>query len=91
MESSILCFKDYNFVHTDSGDKAIELAIQLQPKIILTEMQLVDMSGMTFLKCLQKNNQTKNIPVMGISSYADQKDIDFALESGFATYLTKTI
>ena len=49
------------------------------------------MDGYDVKKCLQANQDTRDIPVVGISANAMPKDIARSKAAGFKDYLTKPI
>ncbi|MBT6716039.1 MAG: PAS domain-containing protein [Nitrospina sp.] len=71
--------------------EGIELARAHQPDLILMDINLPEMDGITAYKELQKFHETCEIPVIAVSARAMEKDINKALDSGFKDYLTKPI
>lgn len=49
------------------GDGAIQMALQVQPDVIILDILLPDQSGWTVLADLKANAMTKNIPVVVVS------------------------
>jgi PAS domain S-box-containing protein len=69
----------------------LELAQAHQPDLILMDINLPGMDGITALKRLREKEETRKIPVVAISANAMTRDIKHALASGFADYLTKPL
>ncbi len=69
----------------------IELAQAHQPNIILMDINLPGMDGVTALRYLKQMDETRNIPVIAVSANAMESDIKAALKEGFESYLTKPI
>ena len=69
----------------------IELARVEQPQIILMDINLPGMNGVTALKILLEDPLTKDIPVIALSANAIPTDIEQSLRAGFFRYLTKPI
>ncbi len=69
----------------------IELARAHQPNMILMDINLPGISGITALKILQNDPGTAHIPVVALSANAMPRDIARGLELGFFRYLTKPI
>lgn len=69
----------------------IELAKDLQPDLILMDINLPGMDGFDALKELQKENVTATIPVIALSANAMQRDISRGRKAGFIDYITKPI
>ena len=99
VEPSLLCarlmqillskFENYKVMHTTTAQKAIDISNELQPNLILTEMELGDMTGLEFAKQLRNNSNTQYIPILGLSANAYSVDIKTALQNGFDAYITK--
>jgi signal transduction histidine kinase/ActR/RegA family two-component response regulator len=71
--------------------RGIELARLHRPEMILMDINLPGISGISALKILREDPLTRNIPVVAISANAMPHDIAKGLEAGFFRYLTKPI
>lgn len=69
----------------------IEMAKTQIPDLILMDIHLPEMDGITAFKILQTMNETKNIPVIALTADAMDTDIKRALDMGFKDYVTKPI
>jgi PAS domain S-box-containing protein len=69
----------------------IKLARQHQPEVILMDINLPGISGISALKILREDPRTQRIPVVAISANAMPHDIRRGLDAGFFRYLTKPI
>jgi signal transduction histidine kinase/GAF domain-containing protein/ActR/RegA family two-component response regulator len=69
----------------------IELAVINRPDLILMDIQMPDMDGLTAFKRLQILDATKSIPVIALTADAMDYDIKKALDMGFVSYITKPI
>ncbi len=67
----------------------LRLARELDPALILLDINLPGMDGFEVLRHLQQGPQTAQIPVIGISANAMPTDIERAHQAGFSDYLTK--
>jgi len=73
----------------DNGKDAFEQAKAHQPDLILLDILMPDIDGYTDLRLLRLNWRTREIPVVVISGYADQKDADRCLTAGANFFLPK--
>ncbi|EQA35865.1 putative polar-differentiation response regulator DivK [Leptospira inadai serovar Lyme str. 10] len=64
---------------------------KITPDIILMDIELPGMDGLTLTKLLKENNKTKHIPVVALTSYAMKGDQEKAFKSGCVGYITKPI
>jgi CheY-like chemotaxis protein len=62
--------------HADTGERAVELALSLQPDIIMMDIMLK--GKMTGIEAANKIKQEKDIPVIYLTAYADQPTLDKA-------------
>ena len=73
------------------GRSGVELAQATQPDVILMDINLPGISGITALEMLAADPATAHIPVIAISANAMPRDIKVGLNAGFFDYLTKPI
>ena len=78
----------YDVISVDNGSDAYQLACEHEPNIIVTDLQMPNMTGLELIKKLADNENTKNIPVILLTArdYSDEKQQD---GSKIAQYLTK--
>ncbi len=82
---------DYDTFFAKSGKKALELASDIQPDIILLDIVMPEMDGYEVCASLKKNKALSNIPVIFISakSHAENEIRGFAL--GAVDYIIKPV
>lgn len=80
------CFKT---AIASSAWKGIQMAEELQPKVIILDLMLSRLDGFEVLKRLKENPRTSSIPVMILTGKADQSSRIRALELGADDYITK--
>ena len=69
------------------GNEGIELAMQIQPDIILLDLRMPNMSGLETLPVLRK--ELPAIPVVMLTTSNDESDLIKALRTGAQGYLLK--
>ena len=82
---------DIRMISAKDGRAGVELARSAQPDVILMDINLPGISGLTALRILSGDASTAHIPVMALSANAMPRDIQKGLEAGFFRYLTKPI
>jgi PAS domain S-box-containing protein len=82
---------DIRLLSARDGNRGIEIARASQPDVILMDINLPGISGITALKILALDPATAHIPVVALSANAMPRDIERGLEAGFFRYLTKPI
>ncbi len=82
---------DLRLLTAINGPLGIDLARSAQPDVILMDINLPGMSGMTAMQILRADVATAHIPVVALSANAIPRDVERGLEAGFFRYLTKPI
>jgi CheY-like chemotaxis protein/anti-sigma regulatory factor (Ser/Thr protein kinase) len=82
---------DIRLLSARDGFTGIEIARSVLPDIILMDINLPGMSGISALNILSADPITAHIPIIALSANAIPRDIEKGLEAGFFRYLTKPI
>jgi len=75
----------------DCGERALEVATDEQPEVILMDIMMPGMSGYTATRRLGRNEGTCNIPVIFVSSRTNESDRVWGLQQGARDYVTKPV
>jgi CheY-like chemotaxis protein len=87
----VLQVKGYKTIETETAEDGIKLAIEQLPALILMDIQLPGMDGITALKQLKANTTTKSIPVIAVTASAMTYKRQTMLAEGFDGYQSKPI
>jgi two-component system, cell cycle response regulator DivK len=87
----VLQVKGYQTIESESAEEGLKLAQDKSPVLILMDIQLPGIDGITALKQLRANPNTKNIPVIAITASAMTHNRQTLLAEGFDGYQTKPI
>ena len=87
----VLQFKGYRTVEATTAEKGLEIARVQQPALILMDIQLPGMDGVTALGHLRADPLTQRIPVMAVTASATTLDRRQIMAAGFDGYETKPI
>ncbi|MDJ0829435.1 MAG: response regulator [Desulfobacterales bacterium] len=87
----LLRFADYAVIEAWDAETGLELAQTHQPDLILMDIQLPGMDGLTATQHIRRDANLKHTPVVALSSYAMNGDKQKALDAGCTGYLTKPI
>lgn len=74
-----------------SAEEGITVAEEVIPDIILMDINLPGIDGIAALKIIRNMETTKNIPVIAVTAYAMESDIQTGNDVGFNDYITKPI
>jgi CheY-like chemotaxis protein len=75
----------------EAAERAFSAISQEKPDVILVDLVLPGMDGLTLVRTLKANPVTRAIPVVAITAYADQFTQKDALAAGCDAYLVKPI
>lgn len=81
----------YFFLEAGDAQRGIELAGLERPALILMDMNLPGMDGLTATKILKQNPDTSLIPVIAFTAYAMKGDREAMIAAGCDDYISKPI
>jgi two-component system, cell cycle response regulator DivK len=87
----VLQAKGYKTIEAETAEEGIKLAMEQLPALILMDIQLPGMDGITALKQLKANVTTKSIPVIAVTASAMTYKRQTMLAEGFDGYQSKPI
>ncbi|MEL6247976.1 MAG: response regulator [Cyanobacteria bacterium J06648_16] len=85
----ILELNGYTVFAADSGTKALPLAKEHFPDLILCDVMMPGLSGYEVLDLIRQNQDTAAIPFIFLTAKADQRDLRQGMNQGADDYLTK--
>ncbi len=80
---------DYAIMVARDGEKALQIAKEQTPDLILLDIMMPVMDGYAVCRQLKADNATKNIPVIFITAKNQSEDELQGLELGAVDYITK--
>ena len=87
--SNMLSQDKFEVIEAKNGAEGLEIALGSKPDLILLDILMPVMDGLTMLKKLKMNDAVKNIPVIILTNLSDTEKIAEAMESGACSYLIK--
>jgi len=87
----LLQVKGYQTIDTDTAEDGLKLAGEKSPALILMDIQLPGMDGITAMKQLKAAPKTNRIPVVAITASAMTHNRQAMLAEGFDGYQTKPL
>jgi two-component system, cell cycle response regulator DivK len=87
----VLQVKGHKTIESETAEEGLKLAIEKSPELILMDIQLPGMDGITALKQLRANPQTNSIPVIAVTASAMTNNREAMLAEGFDGYQSKPI
>ena len=89
MYAAKLELENFKTLTAVTGTQGLKLAQKERPDLILLDLNLPEMDGFQILKALKDDQETKDIPVLVLTNYAQKENIDRCLELGAVDYLIK--
>ena len=87
----VLNVKGFQTIESETAEEGLKLAIEKSPKLILMDIQLPGMDGITALKKLRAEPTTKNIPAIAITASAMTYNRLTMMAEGFDGFQSKPI
>jgi two-component system, cell cycle response regulator DivK len=87
----VLNVKGYKTIESETAEEGLKLATENLPSLILMDIQLPGMDGITALKQLRTNPETRTIPVIAITASAMTYNRVTMLAEGFDGFQSKPI
>ena len=87
----LLQVKGYQTIDTDTAEDGLKLAGEKSPALILMDIQLPGMDGITAMKQLKAAPKTNRIPIVAITASAMTHNRQAMLAEGFDGYQTKPL
>ena len=83
----VLQVKGYRTIESETAEAGLELARGQAPALILMDIQLPGMDGITAMKQLKADAHTESIPIIAITASAMTNNRTAMLAEGFDGYL----
>lgn len=82
---------EFKVIYTKEGLKGVDLALSLQPDLVIMDVQLPDLNGLEATKKIREAEKGANLKIMALTSYAMPGDREKALKAGCDGYMEKPI
>ena len=91
LTTDLLKVSGYVVIQADTAELGISIAQSEKPDLIIMDIGLPVMNGLSAVEILKKDEKTKDIPILALTSYAMKGDREKILEAGCEGYLAKPI
>jgi len=91
MEKMILRRTAYQLLTASDGVEAVQTAIRELPDLILMDVVMPKMNGFEAVKQIRATAETKDIPIIMVTSRGEEENVRTGFESGCNEYVTKPI
>ena len=83
--------RGYRVIEAEDGEKAVMLAQQEYPDIILMDLSLPRMDGLEATKQIREFDGMRAVPIVAVTAHQESDFREGAKDSGFDAYVTKPI
>lgn len=88
---TLLKLKNYQTIEAEDAETGIQLAREHHPDLILMDIQLPNMDGLTATRVIKNDSAMKDIPVVALTGHAMPGDAEKALDAGCVGHIAKPI
>ncbi len=85
-----LAHEGFSFLGAKDGEEGLDLALQNHPDLILLDILMPKMDGLTMLKKLRENEWGKKVPVIILTNFSGDEKIAAAMENEALDYFIKS-
>ena len=88
---TLLQIADYEALETSNAEEALKIARETKPDLILMDIHLPGMDGLTATRHIKNDPELRGIPVVALTACAMPDDEQKALDAGCDGYISKPI
>ncbi|MEO0348933.1 MAG: response regulator [Cyanobacteria bacterium P01_A01_bin.15] len=81
----------YRVLPLADGNNCIEIMQEFMPHIVLLDIKLPQIDGLTLIRAIRHHPQFRTLPILVVSGYAFNTDRQRALTAGATDYMVKPI
>lgn len=96
-DSNMKLFRDvlsahgYDAACAESGARALEMVREVDPALIVLDVQLPDVSGLDVTRWIRADPALRHVPILAVTAFAMKGDAERILAAGCDAYLAKPI
>jgi len=91
LASDVLEAADFDIIQAVDAEQAQRILINVIPDLILMDIALPGMDGLTFTRKLKADSRLRPVPIVALTASAMKGDDRKAIDAGCAGYITKPI
>lgn len=85
-----LSLEGFTVIQATNGRDGLSTALKEHPTLILLDIMMPIMDGMTMLRELRKDDWGKTVPVIMLTNLVDSEKVDECIKQGVYDYLVKS-
>jgi len=87
----VLQFHGFKTLEATTGEDGVSLARERKPAVILMDIQLPGIDGVTALEQIRRDGETARIPIIAMTASVMKEDRERFDKAGFDGFITKPI
>ncbi|HEY2512559.1 MAG TPA: response regulator [Polyangiaceae bacterium] len=91
MEKAILAKRNFVLVTARDGEEAVAMSRAERPDVILMDVMMPKMNGFEACRRIRDDPQTKDIPIIMVTTRGEMENLETGYASGCSDYVTKPI
>ncbi|MGO8829940.1 MAG: response regulator [Steroidobacteraceae bacterium] len=91
LEAELLELRGYQVDVASDAEQALSILSSMLPDLIVTDIALPGMDGLTLTRMLKADARLKRVPVVALTGFAMKGDAERAAAAGCDAYITKPI
>jgi two-component system cell cycle response regulator DivK len=80
-----------DIIEATHGQQALELMQQERPDLVLLDIDMPGLNGLTVVKRIREDTSLADLPVVAVTAFAMERDRENAMAAGFTAYVTKPV
>jgi DNA-binding response OmpR family regulator len=84
-----LTAKGYRITQATDGVKGLTALEEIEPDLIICDIMMPRLDGMTFVKAIKRNAGTRSVPVIFLTAKNDPRSVVEGINVGAKYYVTK--
>jgi two-component system cell cycle response regulator DivK len=91
MMRRLLEMAGYSVLEASDGEQAVQMAVESRPVLILMDLSLPKLDGLSATRQIRQKRGLKTIPIVAVSAHDSPESRNEALAAGCDEYITKPI
>ena len=91
MMRRLLEMAGYSVIEATDGEQAISMAVAARPALILMDLSLPKLDGLSATRRIRQKKGLKSVPIVAVSAHDSDESRAEALDAGCNEYVTKPI
>jgi len=88
---AVLRVGHYRMIEAMDAETGLRLVREKRPDLILMDIQLPGMDGLSATQIIKADTELKEIPIFALTGFAMESDKEKAMDIGFAGYIVKPL